>query len=285
MESVHLIGISGSLRNASYNTALLRSAFDELPDGVTAEIVSLEGIPLYNQDDERDHGFPPAVEAVRAAIDAADGIVFATPEYNWSITGALKNAIDWLSRGPDSPLNFKPAAIIGVGGGSGTERSQRHLRDVLSHNSLCIVADPQVMVAGATGRFDGTTLIDQEVIAELREMIGRLCEVVERSESSERLVVKGSILIVGGSAGWVDDAGRSVTEMGYRTLAAFAPVDAVRIIGNRNIAGVVLDGVLGRADRRSIAEAVGDTPVVIVGDASVAGSDIEEALRYGVGPR
>ena len=141
MTQAHLVGISGSLRSASYNTALLRSAFENLPDGVTASIASLKGIPLFDQDDVTEHGKPQLVEDLRSAVAAADGIVFATPEYNWSVTGAMKNAIDWLSGGPDSPLDFKPAAIAGVGGGSGTARSQVHLRDILGHNSLCILAD------------------------------------------------------------------------------------------------------------------------------------------------
>jgi chromate reductase len=116
MTHVHLIGIAGSLRSGSYNTALLRAAFDDLPEGVTAEIVSLGRIPLYHQDDEQEHGAPAPVVEIRSAVAAADGIVFATPEYNWSVTGAMKNAVDCLSRGPNSTLDFKPAAIIGGGG-------------------------------------------------------------------------------------------------------------------------------------------------------------------------
>ena len=284
MDPVHLVGISGSLRTASYNTALLRAAFDRLPEGITGEIVPLNGIPLYNQDDERERGMSEPVAALRSVVGAADGIVFATPEYNWSVTGALKNAVDWLSRGPDSPLDFKPAAIIGAGGGSGTARSQRHLRDILSHNSLCIVADPQVMVSGTGERFEGTTLVDEEVKAELRVMIERLCEVVERSRSSVRISVKGSILVVGPTADRVDDAVRSVTEMGYRTLTAHAAVDAVRIMRNRSIAGLVLDEALEEKDRRAIITGSGDVVTVIVATPAHAGAEIEEALRYANGP-
>jgi len=282
---MHFVGISGSLRAASYNTALLRAAFDDLPEGVTAEIVSLDGIPFYNQDVERTTGMSESVEALRSVVGGADGIVFATPEYNWSVTGALKNAVDWLSRGPDSPLDFKPAAIIGAGGGSGTARSQRHLRDILSHNSLCIVADPQVMVAGTAERFEGATLVDEGVKAELREMIGRLCDVVERSHSSERLTVKGSILVVGGLAERVDDAVRSITEMGYRTLIAHTAVDAVRIMGNRAVAGVVLDEELDTTTRRTIDDAAGEAVVVTVEAPSAAGAQVDEALRYASDPR
>jgi len=284
MNSVHLVGISGSLRAASYNTALLRAAFADLPEGVTAEIVSLDGIPFYNQDEERESGIPASVSTLRGIVGAGDGIVFATPEYNWSVTGALKNAVDWLSRGPDSPLDFKPAAIIGAGGGSGTARSQRHLRDILSHNSLCIVADPQVMVSGTSERFDGTDLVDEGVKEELRVMIDRLCDVVERSWSSERLTVKGSILVVGALADRVDDAVRSIAEMGYRTLTAHAAADAVRIVGNRTIACVVIDAGIDRWARGVIAAAFNDGVVVVVDDPAQAGSEVDEALRYAIDP-
>ncbi len=285
MEPIHLVGISGSLRVASYNTALLRAAFAELPEGTTAEIVPLHGIPLYNQDDERERGMPETVAELRRVVGSADGMVFATPEYNWSVTGAMKNAIDWLSRGPGSPLDFKPAAIIGAGGGSGTARSQRHLRDILSHNSLCIVADPQVMVSGTADRFDGTTLVDEGVKVDLREMIGRLCELVDRARSAERLPVKGSILVVGPTAGRVDDAVRSVAEMGYRTLTAHAAVDAIRILSNRSIAGVAIDATLDLENRGALVDRAGDDVVMATVETPAhAGTEIEEALRYANSP-
>lgn len=141
------------------------------------------------------------------------------------------------------------------------------------------------MVAGTAERFEGDTLVDEGVKAELREMIGRLCEAVERSHSSERLSVKGSILVVGGLAERVDDAVRSITEMGYRTLIAHTAVDAVRIMGNRAVVGVVLDEGLGTTTRRAMENASGDTEVVTVEEPSVAGVEIDEALRYASDPR
>ena len=281
MTQAHLVGISGSLRSASYNTALLRSAFENLPDGVTASIASLKGIPLFDQDDVTEHGKPPLVEDLRSAVAAADGIVFATPEYNWSVTGAMKNAIDWLSGGPDSPLDFKPAAIVGVGGGSGTARSQVHLRDILGHNSLCILADPQVMVSGLGERFDGLELTDEETRSELSAMVDGLLQLVERSRSRERIEVHGSVLIVGSVDRHVDTAVRSLVERGYRTLLASSTIDARRILTKRAVAAIVLDPTIERGDRTRIASAAGDLPVVMATDPATVGGTVDDTLRYG----
>ena len=283
MANTHLVGISGSLRAGSYNTALLRAAFAHLPDGVTAEVAPLADIPIYNADHLNGQGMPEAVESLRSVARTAHGIVFATPEYNWSVTGALKNAVDWLSLGPDSPLDFKPAAIIGVGGGSGTARSQRHLRDILSHNSLCIVSDPQVMVSGAAQRFEGTELIDDGVRSELATMIERLLEVIERSHSTERIDIRGSILVVGSEASRADRAAHSIVEHGHRTLTALAPVDAERILGRRAVAGVVLDAHLGSGAQQLVKTAAGAIPVVEVEDPATAGRRIDDELRYEMG--
>lgn len=284
MTQAHLVGISGSLRSGSYNTALLRAAFDDLPEGVTAEIVSLGRIPLYNQDDEQEHGAPAPVVEIRAAVAAADGIVFATPEYNWSVTGAMKNAVDWLSRGPNSPLDFKPAAIVGGGGGSGTARSQQHLRDILGHNSLCILAEPQVMVSGVSDRFDGINLVDETVKSDLATMVDRLVELIERSRSTERVDLRGSVLVVGTADQYVESTVRSLTELGYRTLSTFSIADAERILANRTVVAVVLDPGFDETGRRQISGGAGDRPVVAVEDPSTAGRFVDDALRYGDSP-
>jgi chromate reductase len=283
MANTHLIGISGSLRSGSYNTALLRAAFEDLPDCVTAELASLGDVPIYNADHVNELGIPEAVESLRSVVRSADGIVFATPEYNWSVTGAMKNAVDWLSLGPDSPLDFKPAAIIGAGGGSGTARSQRHLRDILSHNSLCIVSDPQVMVSAASQRFAGSELSDDGVRSELATMIDRLLEVVERAHSTERIDLRGSILVVGSEASRAERAAHSIVEHGHRTLTALAPVDAERILGRRTVAGVVLDADLGSDAQQLVKTAAGAIPVVEVEDPASAGRRIDDALRFEMG--
>ena len=116
---IHILGISGSLRRGSFNTAALRAAARLAPDDVEVRVLTLHGIPMFDPDSEERDVRRPAVLEFREAIRAADGLLIATPEYNFSITGALKNAIDWASRGgADSPLNGKPAAILGAGGGS-----------------------------------------------------------------------------------------------------------------------------------------------------------------------
>ncbi len=113
---IHLIGLSGSLRQSSYNTALLRAATTLLPDGVTLTVATIHGIPLFNEDDEV-RGYPLAVQQLKELIASADGLLLSSPEYNNSIPGVLKNAIDWLSRpGAEIPRIFgrKPVALMGA---------------------------------------------------------------------------------------------------------------------------------------------------------------------------
>lgn len=170
---MHVLGISGSLRSGSFNTALLRAAAEEAPDGVAVDIVTLHGIPMYNRDDERAHGFPDIVAEIRDKVAAADGLVLATPEYNYSVSGVLKNAWDWLSRAPDPPIDEKPLAILGAGGRSGTLRAQLHMRQIALHNQLRVVLSPQVMVRIGDGSFDDTP----ELVSDRhRDQIRRLME-------------------------------------------------------------------------------------------------------------
>ena len=176
-QTVNIVGISGSLRRASYNTALLRVAGDVAPVGVEIEVADISDFPLYNSDIEREQGFPPAVEQFRQKLDLADGLLFASPEYNFSVTGALKNAIDWASRRP-SPIDEKPAAILGAGGRSGTARSQRHLREILGHNRLKLVSEPEVMVAGPWDKFEGGVLIDEDTREEVSALVEALVSAI-----------------------------------------------------------------------------------------------------------
>ena len=281
MTQSHLVGISGSLRAGSYNTALLRAAFETLPEGVTASIVPLNGIPLHNQDAVNELGTPASVDEIRSKVAAADGIVFATPEYNWSVTGAMKNAVDWLSGGPNSPLDFKPAAIIGIGGGSGTARSQQHLRDILGHNDLCILADPRVMVSGLGERFDGLELADDGVRSELEAMVTGLVQLIERSRSRDRVDVRGSVLVVGAVDQHSDAAVRSLVEMGYRTLRASSTIDAERILTKRAVAAIVLDPDIEAVDRPVIEIASENLPVITATDPAAVGRMVDDTLRYG----
>ena len=144
---ITVLGICGSLRKLSVNRGLLRAARQLAPAGVTVETFDLLGIPPYNQDDEAN---PPAlVTEFKARIRAADAILFATPEYNYSIPGVLKNAIDWASRPyGDSAWAGKPAAIMGASPGMmGTARAQYHLRQCLVALDMPAVNQPEVMIS------------------------------------------------------------------------------------------------------------------------------------------
>jgi chromate reductase, NAD(P)H dehydrogenase (quinone) len=156
MKTLSFLGISGSLRKASFNTSLLRVAAELAPADVAVTIYDLGDIPLYNGDDEGSDGLlPAAVVAFRQAIAAADALLIATPEYNYSVPGVLKNAIDWASRSAKgAPLNDKPAALLGAGGMSGTMRAQFHLRQILVHNNVHVLNKPEVYVARAWEKFD-----------------------------------------------------------------------------------------------------------------------------------
>lgn len=178
-----VVGVSGSLREGSYNTALLRVAAEVAPSGMSVEIADISDLPIYNGDIERAEGFPEPVERFRTQLRAADGLLLATPEYNYSVTGAMKNAIDWASRRP-SPLDLKPAAILGAGGGSGTARAQRHLREILEHNALQVVSEPQVLVARARQYFTDGELTDQTLRDQIRNLLDALLKTLEEAKAA-----------------------------------------------------------------------------------------------------
>src|SRR5829696_4571521 len=125
---ISVLGICGSLRQGSYNMAALRTAIALKPADMNVTIADISQIPLYNED-VREKGFPPPVETLRRQIKEADALLFACPEYNYSMSGVLKNAIDWASRPPDQPFAGKPVGIIGASPGRlGSARAQYHLR-------------------------------------------------------------------------------------------------------------------------------------------------------------
>ena len=168
-----LLGISGSLRHASFNTGLLRAAQTLTPQGVTLELLDISRLPLYNED-VRTLGFPPEVAAMRASIAAADALLFATPEYNYSVPGVLKNAIDWGSRPPDQPFAGKPFAVMGASGGlGGTLRAQYHLRQIAVFVDLLAFNKPEVTVRSAGDKFDAQGNLTDE---DTRAQVGKLVE-------------------------------------------------------------------------------------------------------------
>ncbi len=160
--TLRVLGISGSLRQASFNSAALRAAQELAPEGMTIDIFSIRDIPLYDED-ERAKGFPAPVQALRDAIKAADALLLATPEYNYSTSGVLKNAIDWASRPPEQPFDGKPIAIMGVSGGIfGTARAQYQLRQMFIFMNGHILNKPEVMIGGAGSRFDAAGKLTDE---------------------------------------------------------------------------------------------------------------------------
>src|SRR5262249_21211562 len=131
-QPIHILGLSGSLRRKSFNTALLRAAQELLPNGAVLEIHPLNGIPLYDGDIE-EKGIPVEVDALKSKIAAADALLLAGPEYNYSVSPVLKNALDWATRpSGTSVLVGKPVAMMGAAAGLGTVRSQMHLRDIVN---------------------------------------------------------------------------------------------------------------------------------------------------------
>jgi len=182
MPDIHLMGISGSLRSSSFNTALLRAAQELMPEGMGMEIYDLAPIPMYDQDLVKDGKFPEPVEAMRRKMTESDGLMIATPEYNFSVPGVLKNALDWASRPPDSPLEGKPAAIMGATSGNfGTVRAQMHLRQVLLYSNTHTLRKPEVLVMNAAEKFDGNgRLVDETTRDFLRQMLEAYQEWIER---------------------------------------------------------------------------------------------------------
>ena len=194
---MRILGISGSLRRSSFNTGLLRYAGSVLPAGHTFEIADLHGLPLFDEDLEA-QGAPAAVQAFREAIDAADALLFTSTEYNYGMSGALKNAVDWASRPypaamphgeeappaggiytiPPCPLTGKPAAMMGASAGlGGTIRSQLQLRQALQINSGLPLAQSEVFVTfGYSGKFDlrSGDLVDEPTKLYVRALVEAL---------------------------------------------------------------------------------------------------------------
>ncbi|HQL39254.1 MAG TPA: NAD(P)H-dependent oxidoreductase [Anaerolineaceae bacterium] len=177
---IHILGICGSLRRGSYNLALLHTAMEMLPTGMSMEIFDLSPLPIFNPDHEKP--FPQPVDDFRQRIAMADALLIATPEYNSSISGALKNALDWASRPPQQPLNGKPVAIMGASTGNfGTVRAQLHLRQVLTHVGALPLGKPEVLVARAEQVFDQEgRLTDPAARGFLESLLGALARWIKQ---------------------------------------------------------------------------------------------------------
>ena len=171
-EPLRVLAIAGSLRRASYNRGLVRAAQELAPPSLRIESFDLAGIPLYDGDVEA-QGLPASVQELRERIRAADAVLIATPEYNYSVPGVLKNAVDWASRPPDQPFRDKPLAIAGATpGGFGTTRAQHHLRQSLVFLDARVLSRPELLVAGAGAKFDAEgNLVDEKTRKLLLELL------------------------------------------------------------------------------------------------------------------
>ncbi len=178
---VRVLGIAGSLRRESYNRAALRAATQLVPDGATIDIFELDGIPGFNQDEEQNP--PVKVVDLKRRIREADAILIVTPEYNYSVPGLLKNAIDWASRPyGDSAWNGKPAAIMGASiGAIGTARAQYHLRQMFVFLNMYPINLPEVMIGNASERFDAKgNLTDDGTKEFIRQLLQNLVDWTRR---------------------------------------------------------------------------------------------------------
>lgn len=177
-DTLRVLGLAGSLRSGSFNRALLRAARELAPDGMEIEIFELHDVPLYDFDVEQ-QGDPAPVEAFKRAIASHDALLVATPEYQHSIPGVLKNALDWASRPPGaSVMNGKPAAILGATPGrAATARAQSDLRKVLAYSRTHLLQAPGVMIPNARSVFDDDLrLTDEDTRTKLRAMLEALDE-------------------------------------------------------------------------------------------------------------
>ena len=174
---INILGIAGSLRRQSYNRSALRAAKQLAPEGVTVNIFEIDGIPGFNEDDEKN---PPAkVVELKKQIRAADALLIVTPEYNYFVPGVLKNAIDWASRPyGDSAWSGKPAAIMGASIGTiGTARAQYHLRQIFVFLNIFPINQPELMIGNAAERFDPQgNLTDEKTKEYIRELLQSLAE-------------------------------------------------------------------------------------------------------------
>src|SRR6266852_4517693 len=174
---VAILGISGSGRKRSYNSALLGAAKQLLPPNATLEIVDVSRMPLYNQDLEPD--IPEVVKELKKKIREADAILIATPEHNYSVTAVLKNAIEWGNRPPrDASWSGKPAAVISASTGlRGGVRAQLHLRQIMIDLNMYPINRPLLLVTNARDKFDeNLRLIEEESLQTLREVLSSLVE-------------------------------------------------------------------------------------------------------------
>jgi chromate reductase len=178
---VNVLAFCGSLRKASYNRMALRTAIELAPAGMSVTEAEIGTLPFYNADIQQ-AGFPAAVPELAAKIAAADALLFVTPEYNYSTSAVLKNAIDWVSRVPNQPFAGKPVAMMGASMGlHGTVRAQLHLRQIMVFLNMLPLNKPEVMIAQAQNKFDAAgKLTDETARGLIRDLMAALAAWTER---------------------------------------------------------------------------------------------------------
>lgn len=189
-----ILGISGSFRQGSYNSAVLRACGELLGNRATLEMASLSDIPIYNEDDRPPDAFPPAVQALADAVRRCDAVLIATPEYNFSIPGGLKNALDWVSRTPEPPFRGKLVAVMSASTGKlGAARAQYHLRQVLQCLESRVICKPEVFVSDAPRAFSDGRLVDPSA----REILARLLDTVLDAARQRSCNAVGASVVTG----------------------------------------------------------------------------------------
>jgi chromate reductase len=186
---LHILGIAGSLRRASFNRGLIRAATQVAPPGISVTAFELHELPMYDGDLEAE-GDPTPVSALKRAIGEADALLLATPEYNHCVPGVLKNAIDWASRPPRAAvLTGKPVAVMGASPGrGGTARAQAQLRDGLTFTGSLVLPLPELLVPLAGAKFDERgDLVDEGTRVEIRDLLVALAAWTRRLDQGERL--------------------------------------------------------------------------------------------------
>lgn len=178
---MHILALSGSLRKDSFNTALINAFATHAPDGVSITVADISALPLYNQD--RESSFPEVVSTLKDMIRTADGILIATPEFNRSVPGVLKNAIDWTSRPyGDSAWKGKPVYVVGASvGGIGTALAQYELKKILLYLDAHVLGQPEFFLGTAGDKFDSSgTLVDEKTVEHITEALAVFVNHIKR---------------------------------------------------------------------------------------------------------
>ncbi len=183
---LQILAIVGSLRRGSYNRMLARAAAEEVPKDTAIEFADIGGIPIFNEDLREEDGEPEPVVRLVAAIRDTDALLIVSPEYNHSMPGTLKNAIDWASYGSNHPFKGKPTAVMGASTGRfGTVRMQAHLRLVLAGLGTQVVPRPEVIVSAARDKFDESgRLTDERTRRQVRLLVAALVQLARSSHQA-----------------------------------------------------------------------------------------------------